>query len=313
MYRDKSYIFSEGPIYTTSYHVIYESPGGKDLQKGIEEKMKDLDHSLSVFNEKSIISLINQNVSFKTDRLFRKCFRKAMKISSVTEGAFDITVSPLVNAWGFGFRNKEIISQPLIDGLLRITGYQKVKLSWNYVRKQNPEIMLDASAIAKGLSVDLVSRYLLSKGCRNFMVEIGGEVFAKGVNSNKIKWRVGITKPENEIYSLDQEYQAIVSISGKALATSGNYRNFYIEGDKKYSHTIDPRKGYPVEHNLLSATVLADDCMTADGYATAFMVLGTEKSLEIANRTKGVECYLICSDENGYHSVYSKGFEKFIL
>jgi thiamine biosynthesis lipoprotein len=146
------------------------------------------------------------------------------------------------------------------------------------------------------------------------MIEIGGEIFAKGVNSNNVQWRIGISKPENKVISFDQDFQAIVSISDKALATSGDYRNFYMEGDKKYSHTIDPRTGRPVGHNLLSATVLADDCMTADAYATAFMVLGVEKSLQIADRTKGLECFLIVSGENSeYKSVYSKDFGKYIV
>ena len=312
--KGKKFISNEGPVYSTSYHIVYESPGGKDLQEGIEQKMMELDHSLSVFNESSTISRINQNLSSRVDPLFRKCFRKAMYISSQTEGAFDLTVSPLVNAWGFGFRNKETITQTLIDNLLRITGYQKIRLGWNQIRKQSPEVMMDASAIAKGLSVDIVARYLRSKGCRNFMIEIGGEIFAKGLNSNNEKWRIGISKPEDKILSFDQDYQAIVSLSDKALATSGNYRNFYIEGDKKYSHTIDPRTGYPVEHGLLSATVLANDCMTADAYATAFMVLGVDKSLRIADNTKGLECFLIYSGENNeYESVYSKGFEKYLL
>lgn len=312
--KNKEFIFNEGPVYSTSYHIAYESPGGKDLQKGIEQKLMELDSSLSVFNENSTISLINRNISAKTDPLFRKCFRKATNIASRTEGAFDLTVSPLVNAWGFGFKNKETITASLIDNLLQITGHEKVKLRWNRIRKQRPEIMMDASAIAKGLSVDLVAGFLRSKGCRNFMIEIGGEIFAKGVNSNNVQWRIGISKPENEVISFDQDFQAIVSISDKALATSGDYRNFYMEGDKKYSHTIDPRTGRPVGHNLLSATVLANDCMTADAYATAFMVLGVEKSLQIADRTKGLECFLIFSGENSeYKSVYSKDFGKYLV
>jgi len=313
-HKHKNYVFNEGPVYSTSYHIAYESPGGKDLQKGIEQKMMELDNSLSVFNQNSTISKINQNLSVKVDPLFKKCFKKAMHISSRTEGAFDLTVSPLVNAWGFGFKNKETITQSLIDNLLQITGYRKIKLRMNSIKKERPEIMLDASAIAKGLSVDLVAKYLHSKGCRNFMVEIGGEIFAKGINSNNIKWRIGISKPEDEIISFDENYQAIVSISNKALATSGNYRNYYMEGDKKFSHTIDPRNGYPVEHGLLSATVLADDCMTADAYATAFMVLGVEKSLQIANNTRGIECFLIFSGANNkYEQVYSKGFAKYLI
>ncbi len=312
--KNNKYIFNEGPVYSTSYHIVYESPEGKDLQKGIEQKLMELDNSLSVFNQNSTISKINQNLPVKIDSLFRKCFRKAIHISSKTEGAFDLTISPLVNAWGFGFKNKEQITKSRIDELLQITGYQKVNLKWGSIIKQRPEIMLDASAIAKGLSVDIVAKFLRSKGCRNYMVEVGGEILAKGVNSNNQKWRIGISKPENESLSLNQDYQAVVAISDKALATSGNYRNFYMEGEKKYSHTIDPKSGYPVQHNLLSATVLADDCMTADAYATAFMVLGVEKSLEIANKTHGLECFLIFSSQKSeYESVHSNGFGKYFV
>jgi thiamine biosynthesis lipoprotein len=311
--KDRKYIFNEGPIYSTAYHVVYESPSGKDLQKGIEQRLRRLDYSLSVFNLESTISRVNQNLPVYLDPLFRRCFKKALEISAKTEGAFDMTVSPLVNAWGFGFKNKENITPELIQELLEKIGYQKVKLHWGQVRKENPGLMLDASAIAKGLATDEVARYLRSKGCRNYMVEIGGEIVAKGVNSQNRTWRIGISKPENGYISLNQDYEAIVSISGKAIATSGNYRNFYIEGDKKYAHTIDPRTGYPVQQSVLSATVLANDCMTADAYATAFMVLGVEKSLEITERTKDLECFLIFGDENGtYDTVYSKGFSEYL-
>ena len=312
--KNTKYIINEGTVYSTYYRVIYESPGGKDLQKGIEEKMMKLDYSLSAFNPDSLLSKINQNLPVRTNSLFRKCFRKAMEVSSKTEGAFDMTVSPLVNAWGFGFKNKENITQPLIDSLLHITGYSKVKINWNRVKKEYQETMLDASAIAKGLGVDLVARYLSSKGCRNYMVEIGGEIVARGVNSENRTWRIGISKPENDTLYLYGGYEAIVSISNKALATSGNYRNFYIDGEKKYSHTIDPKTGFPVQHSLLSATVLADDCMTADAYATAFMVLGVEKSMQIVKKTPGLECFLIYGDDKGdYNSVYSEGFEKYLV
>ncbi len=312
--KNRKYIFNEGPVYSTSYHVVYESPRGLDLQKGIEKMMMKLDYSLSSFNQKSILSAVNQNLPVHLDSLFRKCFKKAMDVSSKTNGAFDMTVSPLVNAWGFGFKNKEQITPALIDNLLLKTGYRKVKLSWGHIKKEDPETMLDASAIAKGLAADEVAGYLFSRGSRNYMVEIGGEIVARGVNQKNRTWRIGISKPENEYVSLGQEYQAVVYISGKALATSGNYRNFYMEGDKKYSHTIDPRTGYPVQQSILSATVLANDCMTADAYATAFMVLGVEKSLEIAEKTKDLECFLIYGDEKGeYESIYSKGFEKYLV
>lgn len=309
----KEYIFNEGPVYSTSYHIVYESREGIDYSKGIEQKLKELDYSLSTFNPESTISKVNRNLPIKIDRLFKKCFKKGKKISQLTEGAFDMTIAPLVNAWGFGFRNKETITPGLIQNLLEKVGYQKVKLSWNSVVKKNPEVMLDASAIAKGLAVDLVANYLKSRGCRNYMVEIGGEVAARGVNQHKTIWRIGITKPTEDNPYLNQNLQDVVALSGKALATSGNYRNYYIEGEKKYPHTIDPKSGYPVQHSLLSATVLANDCMTADAYATAFLVLGVEKSMKIINKTRGLEGYLIYSGDQGdYRVIYSRGFEKYL-
>jgi thiamine biosynthesis lipoprotein len=310
----KQYIFNEGPIYSTSYHIVYESPEGEDSSEGIEQKMMELDYSLSTFNAESTISKVNRNLDPRVDSLFKKCFRKGMKISKKTDGAFDMTIAPLVNAWGFGFKDKETITPALINNLLENVGFQKVKLLWNRVVKKNPDVMLDASAIAKGLAVDIVAKYLTSKGCRNYMVEIGGEVAARGVNQHYRIWRVGITKPVDDQTFSNQDLQDVVALSGKALATSGNYRNYYIEGDKKYSHTINPRNGYPVQHSLLSATVLADDCMTADAYATAFLVLGTEKSMKIIDKIRGLEGYFIYSDDEGQLRVtYSKGFEKYLV
>lgn len=310
---EKHYIYNEGTVYSTYYHIVYESCTGKDYLNEIEQKMYMLDNSLSTFNPGSTISKINQNLPVRVDPLFKKCFKKGMKISKITGGAFDMTIAPLVNAWGFGFKHKETVTQDLIDNLLNSVGFQKVKLSWNRIVKQNPAIMLDASAIAKGLAVDLVAKLLSSKGCRNYMVEIGGEIAARGVNQRNKTWRVGISKPVDDPTFSSRDFQDIVSLSGKALATSGNYRNFYIEGNKKYSHTIDPKTGYPVQHTLLSATVLADDCMTADAYATAFLVLGVEKSMQIINKTRGLEGYLIFTDDSGeYKVIYSKGFEKYL-
>lgn len=310
---NKRYIYNEGPVYSTYYHVVYESRGAKDFLSEIEQIMMQLDISLSTFNPKSTISKINQNLPVRVDPLFKKCFKKGMKVSRLTEGAFDMTIAPLVNAYGFGFKNKETVTQPLIDNLMDNVGFQKVKLRWNRVIKQNPETMLDASAIAKGLAVDLVAKFLSSKGCKNYMVEIGGEIAARGVNQHNKTWRVGISKPVDDRNPSGQDFQDVVSLSGKSLATSGNYRNFYIEGDKKYSHTIDPKTGYPVQHSLLSATVLADDCMTADAYATAFLVLGIEESMKIIENTRGLEGYFIYSGDAGdYRVICSKGFEKYL-
>jgi FAD:protein FMN transferase len=305
-----AYVYNEGPVYGTYYHIVYESPGNRDFHEELREKLAEYDLSFSTFNPASTLSRINQNEEVVPDEWFIRCYKRSMEISELTGGAFDITVAPLVNAWGFGFRHKENITQQLIDSLLILTGYRKVKLSDGQIIKEDPGIMLDMSAIAKGYTCDLIGDFLRSKGCRNYMVEIGGEVVAKGINAKGRPWSIGISKPDDTGLLISQEIQAIVKLPDRALATSGNYRNFYVENGKKYAHTIDPKTGYPVQHSLLSATVLADDCMTADALATAFMVLGLEKSAELAKTIEGIDVYFIYSDETGFSKVYmSENFQ----
>ena len=307
----KAYIYNDGPVYGTYYHVVYESPDGTDLHEEIKLKFQEYDHSFSTFNDQSVISKINTNQPVEPDQWFIRCFEKSQEISGITQGAFDITVAPLVNAWGFGFKEKENVTAELIDSLLQLTGYGKVRLENGQIIKDNPDIMLDMSAIAKGYTSDLIADFLKSKGCENYMVEIGGEVVAKGQNAKGADWKIGISKPDETGLLVSEDLQAIVKLPAHALATSGNYRNFYVEDGKKYAHTIDPTTGYPVQHSLLSATVLANDCMTADAFATAFMVLGLEKSVELANKLPYLEVYFIYADETGFNKVYmSDQFER---
>lgn len=310
--RSPEFVFNEGMIYGTTYHITYQSPAG-DLQKGIEAEMKKLDNSMSTFNPNSTLSKVNQNRDTVLDDYFLTVYKKAVEVSEVTGGAFDITVAPMVNVWGFGFRNKENVTPALIDSLKALVGYKKVKLVNGRIVKEHPATMLDCSAIAKGFACDLVGQYLEKEGCENFMVEIGGEVVARGVNKKGKPWRIGISRPTEENFAINQELKAVVEIKDKALATSGNYRNFYVEGGKKYAHTIDPHSGYPVQHSVLSSTVLADDCMTADAFATAFMVLDLEKSIDIVSSRNDIEVYLIYSDESGNYKTYvSEGFKPLI-
>lgn len=307
------YIFNEGMIYGTTYHVTYESNNGKDLQEGIESEMKKLDNSMSTFKPNSTLSKVNQNRDTILDDYFLTIYKKAYEVSVITGGAFDITVAPMVNVWGFGFKNKENVTQELIDSLRQIVGYKKIKLENGKIIKEHPNTMLDCSAIAKGFACDLVAKYLKEEGCQNYMVEIGGEVVAHGKNKKGNYWRIGISRPTEDNFDTRQNLKAIVELKDRALATSGNYRNFYVEGGKKYAHTINPHTGYPVQHSLLSTTVLADDCMTADAFATAFMVLGIEKSTEIAATRDDIEVYFIYSDENGKYKTYvSAGFKSII-
>ena len=307
------YISNEGFIYGTIYHISYESPDGKDLQAEIEAQMNKLNRSLSTFDSISIISKVNRNEEVELDDYFLAVFNKAMEVAEKSDGAFDITIAPMVNAWGFGFKNKETITNELIDSLKTITGYKKIRLENGKIVKDHPNIMLDGSAIAKGFACDLIGNLLEKKGSKNYMVEIGGEVVAVGKNKKGKTWSIGISEPnDNEIFT-GQQLKAIVKLPERALATSGNYRNFYVEDGKKYAHTIDPKTGYPVQHSLLSATVLADNCMTADAYATAFMVMGLQKSIELAKRISGIDVYFIYADEEGNYKTYaSPGFKKLL-
>jgi len=307
------YISNEGFVYGTIYHVTYESPKGKDLQKGIEAVMNELNQSMSTFDSTSIISRVNKNEAVELDDDFLTVFTRAQEISEITDGAFDITVAPMVNIWGFGFKNKEEVTVELIDSLKNIVGYQKVWIRGDQLVKEHPNTMLDASAIAKGFACDKVANYLKQQGCKNYMVEIGGEVVAKGKNAKGNYWSIGISKPDDNDFFTEQKLKAIVELKERALATSGNYRNFYVEDGVKYAHTIDPKTGYPVQHSLLSTTVLADDCMTADAFATAFMVSGLEKSIAIAEGDHDIDVYFIYSDEDGNFKTYvSPGFKKLL-
>jgi len=308
------YVSNQGSVYGTFYHITYESPNGDDLQEGIELEMDKLNRSLSTFDTASVISKVNRNESVVLDDYFITVFRRAIEISESTNGAFDITVAPMVNVWGFGFKNKEQVTPGLIDSLKMITGYWKVQLANGKIIKEHAKTMLDCSAIAKGYACDVVANYLKEKGCKNYMVEIGGEVVAFGDNAKGKPWSIGISNPNDDEPIFNQSLKAIVQLPRRAMATSGNYRNFYIEGGKKYAHTIDPHTGYPVQHSLLSSTVLADNCMTADAYATAFMVMGLEKSIELANGIDEIEVYFIYSDEQGNYKTYaSDGFKSLLV
>lgn len=301
--KPEPYQNESGMIFGTIYNVTYQYK--ESLHNEIEDELKRFDASLSTFNDTSTISKINQNLDVIPDSLFLNVFRRSMEISAATNGCFDITVAPLVNAWGFGFKQNAFPDSVTIDSLLRLTGYQKVSLSAeNKVIKTDPRIMLDCSAIAKGYAVDVVAHFLERKGITNYMVDIGGEVNVKGKNPKNSLWHIGINKPVDDSLSVNQEIQTVLALSDVAIATSGNYRNFYYKGNKKYAHTIDPHTGYPVQHNILSATVIAKDCMTADAYATSFMVMGLDQAKAFVAKHPDLEGYFIYSDNDGKYGIY---------
>ena len=292
-----------GTIFGTTYHITYQY--GDDLQQELEAKMKEVDASLSMFNKESTIARINNNQHPELTRMFVEVFQQAQKISEDTDGAFDITVGPLVNAWGFGFKNEQLPDKHAVDSLMAIIGYKKVSYDGKHIIKSDPRITLDCSAIAKGYGVDVVARLLEEKGVDNYMVEIGGEVVTRGISEKRIPWKIGVTKPTDDPLLEGNELQTVLNVTDKAMATSGNYRNFYYKGKRKYAHTIDPKTGYPVQHSILSATVLTSTCMRADAYATAFMVMGFEGAKKVLERNPDLMAYIIYDDKGENKVWYS--------
>ena len=303
---------NEGLVFGTIYKITYQHQ--EDLHNDIKAALMEVDNALSPYNKNSIISRINHNQDTLLNEHFTHVFELAQKISTETEGAFDITVAPLVNAWGFGFKHSIDIAPNVIDSIGQFVGYQKIRLSDGKITKDDPRTMLDCSAIAKGYGVDMVARTLDKKGVQHYMVDIGGEVVVKGKNSRMKTWRIGINKPVEDSLSINQELQTILEVSGVGMATSGNYRKFYYKDGKRYAHTIDPRIGHPVQHSILSATVIAKDCTTADAYATAFMVMGLEKSMEFCKAHPELDAYFICDGEGDTYEIhYTPGMERFMV
>ena len=292
-----------GTIFGTTYHITYQYDD--DLQPELEARMKEVDNALSMFNKESIISKVNNNQPVELNEMFVEVFQQAQKISEDTNGAFDITVAPLVNAWGFGFKNEQMPDKHAVDSLMAIVGYQKVSYDGKHIIKRDPRITLDCSAIAKGYGVDVVAQLLEEKGIDNYMVEIGGEVVTHGISEKRVPWKIGVTKPTDDPLQEGNELQTVLNLTDKAMATSGNYRNFYYKGKRKYAHTIDPKTGYPVQHSILSATVLTNRCMRADAYATAFMVMGFEGAKKVLERNPDLMAYLIYDDHGKMAVWYS--------
>lgn len=304
---------AEGRVFGTTYHIKYQAT--HDLSEDIAATLQDVDNALSMFNEGSTLSRFNRGENVGSDPLFDEVIGLALKVSQETNGAFDITVAPLVNAWGFGFKNKDNVTPAQIDSIRKHVGYRLL----DYNPKKSPALSrkdslttIDCGAIAKGYGVQRVAKMLSEKGCTNYMVEIGGEVVVKGRNPNGKNWSIGINKPIEDSTQVNNDLQTVIQLTDRGIATSGNYRNFYYKGGKKYAHTIDPATGYPVEHSLLSATVVHSSCTLADAYATSFMVMGLEQAQKFVESHKDIEAYLIYADNDGkLKSWQSSGFNFF--
>jgi FAD:protein FMN transferase len=308
------YIKIAGFAQGTTYHITYEMTDTIDLQPQVDSILHAFDLSLSEYDSNSVISKINRNENVVIDDLFTDVFRKSDEVFKASGGIFDITVMPLVNAWGFGPKAREVVDSARIDSLLEFVGMEKVKLENGKVIKSDPRVQLDVNALAQGYSVDIVTRFLDGLGAKNYMVEIGGEIRAKGINPTGKIWRIGIDKPEFGNIIPGAELEAVVELKNKALATSGNYRKYYEENGIKYTHSIDPKTGYPAKQSLLSASIIADDCITADAYATVCMVGGLNKSKEILAQHPELEAYLIFGDDTGVYQLFvTQGMKQMVV
>jgi len=297
----KDYSTIAGVAQGSTYSMIIENSNhfdASEVNNKVGEILHAFDMSLSLYVDSSIVSRINRNDTVTCDSFFIEDFEKSRMIWQLTGGAFDVTVAPLVRAWGFGPDGHKNISDIKRDSLLKLVGMEKVELRNRKVIKSDPRISLDFNAIAQGYSVDVICRYFDGLGIKNYLVEIGGEVRVKGKKAGKL-WRIGIDKPADDNMIPGNDLEAIVRLKDKALATSGNYRKFYIENGIKYSHEIDPKTGNPARNTLLSASVFADECAIADGIATAFMVIGKDRTIEFLALHPEYEGYLIYSDDSG--------------
>ena len=303
-----TYHHNEGKVFGTYYNVRYEAES--DLEDAIQSAFESFDNSLSMFNPHSILSAINANRDTTTDAAFETMWAEADRVYTLSNGAFDITVAPLVNYWGFGTKDKGqwTKDQNAIDSIRTFIGFEKVRLENHHVIKADPHVMLDAGAVAKGQACDMIAEVLRSQGCENYLVDIGGEVVAHGVNDKGLPWRIGITKPNLNNEGAQSELQEILAVSDICMATSGNYRNYYYEGDERRSHTIDPRTGWPVQHPVLSATVVSSTCMRADALATACMVLGADEALAMIERAGDASCYLIVAQKDSLVTITSSNW-----
>jgi len=285
----------------STYSIVYDNKKNIDpaeLRKKVEKTLSDFDMSLSLYKDSSIISKINRNEDVVPDSFFTEVFRKSVLVSEMTDGAFDITVGPLVKAWGFGPDAHKSFTESKRDSLLKLVGMSKVSLINGRLVKTDPHVCLDVNAIAQGYSVDVICRLFDNLGIKNYLVEIGGEVRAKGKKAGNL-WRVGIDKPVDNNMTPGKTLQAIIRITDKAIATSGNYRKFYIEDGVKYSHHVDPRTGYTTKNTLLSISIIADECAMADGVATGCLVMGKEKAMEFLDIHPEFEAFMVYSDDGG--------------
>lgn len=300
----------------STYHVVYEEPEAF-RQSGDAPAVADsltlyfdrLDRSVSGYNPESLLSAINRGETVPLDTIFLEVFEASRQMYGLSGGHFDISAGPLFDVWGFGFRNREQVTGAMIDSIRQFVGMDKLAVVPGdgsaefpdpgrfYLKKEDPRMRLNFNAIAQGYTCDYIARRFEAMGIANFLVEVGGEIYARGVNASGEAWKVGIDRPADGNNIQGADLQQIIRISDQGLVTSGNYRKFYLQEGRKYSHTIDPLTGYPVDHNLLCAVVISENATLSDAYATYFMVVGLEKAQQIAAALPGIEAYWVYGDQ----------------
>ena len=307
-----SYYHNQGKVFGTYYNIRYEA--AKDLEDSINAAFTAFDNSLSMFNNHSILSAINVNRDTTTNLFVESMWNEAERVHALSDGAFDITVAPLVKVFGFGRKDDQFasISQQTIDSVREFVGFEKVQLIDHKVVKSDPRVQIDGGAVAKGQACDVIAEVLRNNGCTNYLVDIGGEVVAHGMNDKGNPWHIGITKPNINNEGAQEDLQEILAVSDICMATSGNYRNYYYADGERRSHTIDPRTGWPVQHSLLSATVVSSTCMRADALATACMVLGANQALEMIERAEDAACYFIVAQNDSLTVITSPNWSDFV-
>jgi thiamine biosynthesis lipoprotein len=316
----------QGETQGTTYQIILAEDKANFTNAEIKSILASFDMSLSTYVDSSIISKLNQSETLieliDSTGYFKRCYEESKLVYEASEGAFDPSVFPLVEGWGFMKNLETPLSKSMVDSILKFVSFENdkfhsIEFDGNLIRssKKDKRFKLDFNAIAQGLSVDVLSEFISSRGHKNFYVEIGGEMRVKGTNRSGEKWKIGIDVPKEDTSSNGvRQLENVLSISNKAIATSGNYRKFYIKDGKKYAHTIDPRTGYPVEHALLSATVISNNCSTSDAYATVFMVIGLEESKKFikTHPELGLEVYLLYDDNNTIKRYHNRSVEAYL-
>ncbi len=306
-------IVLQGLAQGSYYAITYFDELNRNFQHEIDSIFHAVDMSVNLWVDSSVISKVNRNEEVTLDSIFIDNFRIAQKAARLSDGYFDPTISPIVAAWGFSYKSGDSITPQLIDSLKQLVNYQKIRIENGKVVKENPNMKLDFNAIAQGYTSDLIASFLESRGIKNYLVDTGGEIMARGSKPNGQPWIVGIEKPAKN-WDSEQVVQTRITLRDKGLVTSGSTRKYVERNGRRYSHCIDPKTGYPVEHNVLSATVMAENSVWADALASICMVMGMEKSLPLIESMDGVEVYYIfVNDQNELETFATEGFQELII